>query len=356
MLLVQDPSRPNTVLDAIVSLSSADTTQFRALVAYATLSGCEALVPRVAAAVGKAWGRIPKVVITSFDYGITEPDALVQLVDAGFQVRIANIGEGGTISLMPVASAFHPKAYIFDDPVRMSALVGSPNLTRRALTVNVEAAYVVDAIEDVEAVERQWSLAVEASTPLTAELLALYREKRPDALRAPRPSREPRPPARPHPPTSQPTFAQAILDGAVHPSSFNAFWVEAGRMSSSGSHAQLELPRGGNRFFGFNFEHYDHDHHVIGEPVLIARGIRYYHRRLTWHGNNRMERINLPTRAQSGLEYPQTAILFRRVEDGFTVEVRPWDSDDAKAWRNESEAASNIFRLGEKTARICGLL
>jgi HKD family nuclease len=356
VLIFQDPSRPNAILDAVVSLASPATTRFRGLVAYTTRGGTERLLPELEASIGGAWPEIPKTLVTSFDFGITEPAALEYLRDAGFEIRIANLGEGGRLTLIPAASAYHPKAYIFDSDEVLSALIGSANLTRRALTVNVEVAYVVERLAEPEAVEEQWDAAFEASVPLTEELLELYRERRPGALRRPTPPGEPVPPPLPPAPGTLKTFAQAVLDGDVNPQEFAAFWVEAGSMSSSGSHAQLELPRRGNVFFGYAFDDYDDEHHTLGEPPLLVRGEWFTDRPLTWHGNNRMERINLPTFAQSGLRYPGTAILFRRIEGGFNLEVRPWDSPEAEAWRDESEAAGHIFRLGQNSNRVCGLL
>lgn len=68
---------------------------------------------------------------------------------AGIAVGIANLGADDSVVIAPSASAFHPKAYIFDASSTISAVVGSANLTRRALTVSVEAAYVAtDAAAD----------------------------------------------------------------------------------------------------------------------------------------------------------------------------------------------------------------
>src|SRR5581483_12265909 len=167
-------------------------------------------------------------------------------------------------------------------------------------------------------------------------LLATYRALRPEALREPRDAREPLAPATPPRPGQLRTFADAYLDGEIEPAEFTAMWIEAGSMSSSASHSQLELPRHANRFFGFEFDQYDNLHHLIGYPALHLRGSTFRDRRLTWHGDNRMERINLPTFAQAGVRYPGTAIIFRRLEDGFVVQVRPWGSEDAAAWRHES--------------------
>ncbi len=356
MLIFQDPSRPNAVLNGVVSLATPATTRFRALVAYTTRGGCERLVPELEAAVGALWADIPKTLITSFDYGITEPEALEYLTEASFEIRIANLGEGGRLTLIPAASAFHPKAYIFDSDEGLSGLIGSANLTRRALTVNVEVAYIVDALADPEAVDEQWDAAFDASAPLTDELLDLYRDRRPDALRHATPPGEPIPPPLPSPLGALKTFAQAVLDGDVNPPEFAAFWVEAGSMSSSGSHAQLELPRRGNVFFGYSFDDYDDEQHTLGEPPLLVRGEWFNDRSLAWHGNNRMERINLPTFPRSGLRYRETAILFRRIEGGFNLEVRPWASPEAETWRDESEAAGHIYRLGQSSNRVCGLL
>src|SRR4051794_38552538 len=100
MLIFQDPSRPNTILDGVVSLATPATTRFRALVAYTTLAGCERLVPALEAVVGEPWLGIPKTLITSFDFGITEPEALEYLAAAGFEIRIANLGEGGHLALI----------------------------------------------------------------------------------------------------------------------------------------------------------------------------------------------------------------------------------------------------------------
>jgi HKD family nuclease len=356
MLVFQDPANPNAILDALVGLASQETERFRALVAYTTLGGCQRLIPALEAAIGDTWADIPKTLITSFDFGLTEPAALDYLAERDFELRIANLGEGGTVTLIPAASAFHSKAYLLDSGDRLAVLVGSANLTRRALTVNTEIAAADADVADAAEVDEKWQAAHAASAPLTPELLATYRALRPRALREPRPTEEPVPPPASPPPGTLKTFAQAVMDEDVDPQEFTGFWVEAGSMSSSGSHAQLELPRRGNVFFGYSFEAYDNEHHTLGHPPLLVRGSWFEDRPLTWHGNNRMERLNLPTPAQSGLRYEGTAILFRRLEDGFNLEVRPWDSDEARAWREESEAAQHVFRLGQNSTRLCGLL
>ena len=126
-------------------------------------------------------------------------------------------------------------------------------------------------------------------------------------------------------------------------------------MSSGGSHNQLELPRGANRFFGFNHTVYGDEHITIGHPPLTIGSRRWTDRPLTWHGDNKMERINLPTRSQGGFEYQDTCVLFRRHSESFEIHVAPWDDLAAIAWRAASEALETVFRLGERGQRICGL-
>ena len=132
-------------------------------------------------------------------------------------------------------------------------------------------------------------------------------------------------------------------------------WIEAGSMLSGGSHNQLELPRGANQFFGFRFMDYSSDHETIGHPTLVAGQRTWTDRPLTWHGNNGMERLNLPTRARGGFDYAGTAILFRRRSDGFDLSVMPWNDPAAVSWRSASNQAGRVFRLGDNSNRICGL-
>jgi hypothetical protein len=117
----------------------------------------------------------------------------------------------------------------------------------------------------------------------------------------------------------------------------------------------LELPRGANRFFNFNHTNYGEAHITIGHPTLTLRRQSWTNRPLTWHGNNKMERINLPTQAQGGFDYQNTVVLFRRHALGYEINVLPWDDDGAVAWRGASDTLRTVFRLGERGERICGL-
>lgn len=92
--------------------------------------------------------------------------------------------------------------------------------------------------------------------------------------------------------------------------------------------------------------------------MLRSGGRIWNDRLLTWHGDNRMERMNLSTAAQGGFDYADTAVMFRRLADGsFELIVTPWDSDLAHSWRQASAQRQTLFRLGTvATNRIVGLL
>jgi hypothetical protein len=125
-----------------------------------------------------------------------------------------------------------------------------------------------------------------------------------------------------------------------------------------GARTQLELPRGAHRFFGATYEGYDYrrvDH--IAEPVLVAGRRRWADRPLTWHGDNAMERINLPSLAMGGFEYEDSLILFRRVaKNTFELRVYPWDSDTARAYIEASRQAGRLFRVGRNSNRLAGFV
>lgn len=339
------------MFEALSNAVSPATTAFRAAVAYVTREGARRLVLELADRVGATWPAMPKTLVTCFDFGTTEPAALEYLSDNGFEVRIANLGADGTIRIMSNPSSFHPKVYLAVNDSTVRAVIGSANLSRRALSVNTEAVTAVDL--DPSDAEATWSGIVADSVELTSELLEAYRDMRP-RQRAARPPDEP-----PVPPSASPDALEVYRDvveaGEVNPAEQQAFWVEVG-VPSGGSGNQLELPRRAQRFFGYNFDDYDNDHHMIGRPVLRVGAAQWNDRRLTWHGNNGMERINLPTTTQSGLEYADRVVLFQRSGDSFEIAVAAPESARAQRWREESAAAGTLYRFSGGSNRLCGLI
>ena len=357
-MVFQNPTSPDQILFALRDLVDADLTGFRISVAYATRAGCENLASILEERLGEgALLAASKQLVTSFDFGHTDPEALRFWRDLpNSHIRVANVTRrlDGTLNLVPTTSNFHPKVYFFDHPDRVAALVGSANLTRRALSVNTEVANW-EATADVVAVDRIWTGTWDSADALTDDLLEEYSAHQPDRLvpdldfgiEGPQ--------------IQLPVTGYRLIDAidqGLDPLQFQCMWVQAGSMSSGGSQNQLELPRGANRFFGFNYDAYEPEHLTIGAPVLISRAHQWIDRSLTWHaggGQNAMERLNLPTLAQGGFNYVHTAILFRRTLQGFEFTVAPWGTDRANGWLNASAASGTLFRTGAAAnSRLCG--
>ena len=350
-IIYQNPAQANVVFEALSNAVSPATTAFRAAVAYVTREGARRLVLELEARVGATWPAIPKTLVTCFDFGTTEPAALEYLSDSGFAVRIANLGADGTIRIRSNPSSFHPKVYLAANDSTVRAVIGSANLSRRALSVNTEAVTAVDL--DPSDAEATWSEIVADSVELTPELLQAYRNMRPQQRAAPPPEEPPVPP--PASPDVLEVYRDVVEAGDVVPAERQAFWVEVGG-PSGGSRTQLELPRLAHRFFGFNFDDYADDHRTIGRPVLRVGAAPGNDRPLTWHGNNMMERINLPTVAQGGLEYAHQVVLFQRSGESFEIAVAAPESARAERWLEESAAAGTLYRLSGGSDRRCGLI
>ncbi len=361
MLIVQNAADPAVIRNAIVDLISLGVIEMRVASAYVTFGGCSILLKAVEDAVGAgAFAAMPKTLVTSFDFGLTEPGALRHwqgLANATVLVSGAQrVNEG---SLMPLR-AFHPKLYAFGEAAeRCNALVGSANLTGRGFSVNTEAAWVQRGLPRLD-IDAAFARATAETTPITAPLLAAYealRQRRPPPPEIEQEVQRVDPPA-PVDVATLPLFRTAIEDGSVNPAEYNAMWIQ-GEALQGGSHNQLELPRGAHRFFGFLFDQYDHPHNMtIGQPVLRSAARYWRDRLLTWHGNNRMERMNLPTVTQGGFDYADTAVMFRRLADGsFELIVTPWESDLSRSWRQASAQKQTLYRLGAiATRRVVGLV
>ncbi len=132
-------------------------------------------------------------------------------------------------------------------------------------------------------------------------------------------------------------------------------WIQS-RGMQGGAGTQLELPRGAHRFFGARYTDYDFarvEH--IAEPILVAGRRRWTDRPLTWHGDNAMERINLPSQAMGGFRYEHSLILLRSIaRNTFELRVYPWESDSAHAYVEASRRAGLLFRVGLRTDRLVG--
>jgi hypothetical protein len=134
-------------------------------------------------------------------------------------------------------------------------------------------------------------------------------------------------------------------------------WIQSHAMQG-GAATQLELPRGTHQFFGVRYTNYNFGRvRHIAEPILISGGHRWTDRPLTWHGDNAMERINLPSLSMGGFHYENSLILFRRIDTNvYELRVFPWASDTARAYLEASRQAGLIYRVGRNSNRIAGFI
>ncbi|MBZ5763055.1 phospholipase D-like domain-containing protein [Rhizobium sp. VS19-DR104.2] len=360
MLIVQNAVEPAAIRNAIADLIAPAPISMQIAAAYVTRSGSEILLTAVKNASGAGFVPMPKVLITSFDFGITEPEALRRwqaLPNTEVRVSGARPLLKGVLS---PGQAFHPKIFAFGtDADRFNALVGSANLTSRGFSVNTEAAWSQRGIPRTQ-IEKAFAIASHDTVLLTDALLTAYEDLR---ERLPRPREiqqeaEPVEPAVPPAAEAIPLFRTVIENGEVNAGAFGAMWLEGGDFQG-GSHNQIELPRGAHRFFGYDFNDYNvPQNRGIGTPILRCGARVWEDRLLAWHGNSRMERLNLPTLIQGGFNYAGTAVMFRRLQDGsFELIITEWDSDLARSWRNASMQRNTLFRLGSiATNRLVGLI
>jgi HKD family nuclease len=336
------------MLEALTSLTNPSLISLRIAVAYTTYGGVTALMPQLRRqATPVVWERATKILITCFDMGNTDPAAIRYLVERhAFSIRVSDVKESN--------ANYHPKIYVIGRKDDTGVLLGSANLSGRALAANSEIGVLYDPYPDLTDLEKAWSAILETSHPLTAKELKKYEAERPKRQR-----RKPQPdapvPAEFLPAAGElPVFAKKV-DAGMDPMAYDAFWVEAG-LVSGWAQSQVELPRSANRFFGSKFDGYNTKVVTPIAEIDLLVGPNTWKRPLRWHGDNRMERFNLPTPNQSGLQYSGHVVLFRRAPAGFTVEAAEDGTALATSWIQASRQLSTLCRVGEKTVRRCGLL
>lgn len=357
MLIVQNRLNPSVVIDALDNAFPAACNEIFVASAYTTREGVRLLFDRLRLRLGEpAFSDVPKCLVTTFDYGLTDANAIDDWIAAGGTVRIANAHVIQAGNLMP-AAAFHPKVYSFKSPPGdWKVVTGSANLTGRGLTINAEA-MIGASVTDVDmrpSIARLREGTVRADPALLAAYRLLKAANPPPASMAPLVAPVPQPPVVAVNGLS--TLSDAIALNGVTPGSHQRFWVQTLSMSG-GSGSQLELPRGVHSFFGFAFGNYAAAAKVtIGQPRLVSGSLLWANRILSWHGNNGMERLNMPTPAMSGLTYGNSAVSFRRRGADYEFVVAPWNSGLAKSWRAASLAAGQVYKVGANSPRLCGLI
>ena len=178
-IFAQNSRCPNQVLFAFDEVADASVQKVRWAVAYSTRRGCERLVSRISARMGKSqWEASEKQFITSLDFGLTDPGALEFLSTLpASKVHIANPEVVDKPGLLP-GKAYHPKLYLFDAPESTGYVVGSANLTDSALIANTEVVAAGRETPENGGWNAVWSELLFNTKPLTTALLTEYRRDR----------------------------------------------------------------------------------------------------------------------------------------------------------------------------------
>lgn len=115
-------------------------TEVRLVVAYIKKRGVEML---------RQWLNGPKSIklLCSFDMNITDPDAIAELLGMGVEIKIYHTNEG----------TFHPKVWLFKESGHQTwnCIIGSANLTKAALSDNVEASVFINRQNNINGLIEQ---------------------------------------------------------------------------------------------------------------------------------------------------------------------------------------------------------
>lgn len=315
--------RANVMLGAVGK--AAESVAYDAVdvaVAYATRQGVRRLLNQVASS---KWTNAAKRWLISIDFGVTEPDALEELIGVpNSRVRIpGGLAVLASAALRPRVT-FHTKAYLFrvnGSEVPAALVVGSANLSANALLVGAECAVTQAWTQPLTASEMdllqapvdfgKWFDQVWDQSSPAAELLNEYRNRftvaeRPEALR----DEETEITSLVIEPT---TVGSVELIAAM--AAADSLWVETRKLyanlGAGNPGNQLEAKKGIRVFFGFTSAEVapNHQFGVVCLQVqghdAVERGVRF--------GDNQMDKVNLPAPGVDGPPtYNYSFLLFER--------------------------------------------
>lgn len=280
-----------------------DTQEFFGLYAYATQSGAIAFDLTLRE---EFWQEVPSKWLFGIDYGRTQPQALRFM--AGRPNTEVRIHDGAWVverdGFLPRRD-FHMKAGFLMNAgaTRFGMVVGSGNFSSNGLRQAAEAGASLRA-ETQDEFRRTFRAAFragralwEAATPV-GNILDLYEERWKES---------------------------AVFGGEeaeVEPPDYDeveTFWIEAGYVTRNRGPDrpgnQIDMPRGMNRYFGFNAPDDLPVKSVIGNITfdpptggLVSRNLRL--------GNNMMEKISLPIPETHGFDMYDGKVLVFSPDNG----------------------------------------
>jgi len=178
MLIVQNEYTPGGIQNALFDLMRDGIERVRICSAYISTAGSELLFDGVRRSAGNH-ERVAKTIVTSLDFGLTEPEALRFWKEKrNCTVLVSGTSQLARGGLTP-NSASHAKYYLFDRPDGThGGLVSSANLTSRGLTINSEVGWVESELSRTELIDAAWQSVCRPAVPLTDEILDAYRTLR----------------------------------------------------------------------------------------------------------------------------------------------------------------------------------
>ncbi|MDX9704057.1 MAG: phospholipase D-like domain-containing protein [Candidatus Auribacterota bacterium] len=164
---------PDNLRDTLKALlSQTSTSEVCIAVAFLTQSGLDEIIQPLCQVAAQGSVKL----ITGLYQHVTEPQALETLFN------IQNETRGNFSVRLSTEPQFHRKFYIFESKSRMSAIVGSSNLTKEGLQSGGEINVIISSAKNMPSVkelkkifEKEWKY---RAIPLSAEQIKKYQKVR----------------------------------------------------------------------------------------------------------------------------------------------------------------------------------
>jgi HKD family nuclease len=355
---IQTPSTSSAIINVVRKIASSRCfTDVLSMFAYASKGGA-ILLSNVLRQEVAGWETLRKRWLISLDYGHTDPAALEILLNLpNSEVRIPYLIDILKNKLMPIV-CFHPKSMFFytkNSNIPAVVYIGSANMTMSGLCYGHESGMaiyprLINTKIREKNVKNTLNQIINANNfyydcaILDAELISKYAKIRKRC----RPRLEDE--------TSVARKINYLLENDDEQISFtNAaiistaknFWVESGYVVKNRgplrSGNQIDLPRGASAFFGFTIKKQKPNTFIGKIRIKIGKTKMAYRLRL---GNNLMEKISLPIPEECGIEsYDENVILFKKIDDYYTIEIQPQGSSKANRWGAFSEKQHSGYSM-----------
>lgn len=334
------PQEENTkgTLETLSELNG-DCERFRGGYAYVTDTGVNTLQETLPVCfsdnVNQEW-------LTSIENGITHPEALrILSSQSNSEVRVPNGEEQLSNMSLDAESLFHPKFSWVTRDTTHDLVLGSANLTRRALYSNWEMNVHLEGVtktqnsDTLSDLDSWWETAWENATVIDNSFIDEYASLRKDYI-----DRNP------------PSVLQRSSGNPISLHEANVLWTEVDTVMGYNDH-QIEVPLACSPHFSRRPSIFDD-----GDQVYVTftfRGRQYDERSIRGHPNQ-MCRVNLPNEVGKQFELTKYSIVFHHIgEETFKIRLVPDDEIDRilEPIIQRSEDNGQIIEMPAK-GRTCG--